>query len=210
MIDKALYLIMTVLERSEYERRNGMVKRNSKVVVRLQYSILLMCLGLMLGLVPCTWATTIYSYMDDRGELVYTDSPHTIPEKYRTRVKTHEQPDSVSKSPSLTQSMQQQIKEQAKNHGWGMPSFHIDMEGLTPAQSKIVTYAGAAAVVLLLMMYLSKGPFMRMLGFCLLIMIGIGAPVLLYVSDSGPMDTMKKKAVASGQAQQDRLQQIQR
>ncbi|MGC4095478.1 MAG: DUF4124 domain-containing protein [Nitrospira sp.] len=189
---------------------DGMVKRTSKVVVRLLYSVLLMCLGLMLGLVPCTWATTIYSYIDDRGELVYTDAPHTIPEKYRTRVKTHEQPDSVSKSPSLTQSMQQQIQEQAKNYGWKMPSFHVDMEGLNPAQSKIVTYAGAAAVALLLMMYLSKSQFMRMLGFCLLIVIGIGAPVLMYVSDSGPMDTMKKKAVASGQAQQDRLQQVQR
>jgi hypothetical protein len=73
-----------------------------------------------------------------------------------------------------------------------------------------VTYAGAAAVVLLLMMYLSTSQFLRMLGLCLLIVIGIGAPLLIYVSDSGPMDTMKKKAVSSGQAQQDRLQQVSR
>jgi hypothetical protein len=31
--------------------------------------------------------------------------------------------------------------------------------------------------------------------------------VLIYVSDGGPMDIMKNKAVTSGQAQQDRLQQ---
>lgn len=189
-----------------------MVTRNSQMVSTLQSLILMMCLCTMLGQGVCTeaWATTIYSYIDDRGNLVYTDSPETIPEKYRAKVKTHEQPDSVSKTPSMMQSMQQKVREQAKNYGWSMPSFHFAMEGLTPAQSKIVTYAGAAAVVLLLMMYLSKSQLIRMLGLCLLMVIGIGAPVLIYVSDSGPMDVMKKKAVSSGQAQQDRLQQVSR
>lgn len=182
------------------------------MVTKLQDLILLMCLCIMLGQGGCAevWATTIYSYIDDRGNLVYTDSPETIPEKYRAKVKTHEQPDSASKSPSMVQSMQQKIREQAKAYGWSMPSFHFAMEGLTPAQSKIVTYAGAAAVVLLLMMYLSKSQLMRMLGLCLLIVIGIGAPLLIYVSDSGPVDAMKKKAAASGQVQHDRLQQVPR
>jgi predicted LPLAT superfamily acyltransferase len=181
-----------------------MVIRNSQMVAKLQDLILMMCLCIMLGQGVCAeaWATTIYSY-----NLVYTDSAETIPEKYRAKVKTHEQPDSVSKTPSMMQSMQQKVREQAKNYGWNMPSFHVAMDGLTPAQSKIVTYAGAAAVVLLLMMYLSKSQLMRMLGLCLLMVIGIGAPVLIYVSESGPMDVMKKKAVSSGQVQQDRLQQ---
>jgi hypothetical protein len=107
----------------------------------------------------------------------------------------------------MMQSVQQTVKERAKSFGWEMPSFQINMAGFNEAQSKILTYAGAAAVVLLLMMYMSKSPFLRMLGFCLLIVIGIGAPVLIYVSDGGPMDIMKNKAVTSGQAQQDRLQQ---
>ena len=58
------------------------------------------------------------------------------------------------------------------------------------------------------MMYLSKSQLVRMLGFSLLIVLGIGAPVLMYVSDGGPMDTMKKKASASGQAQHERLNQL--
>lgn len=153
------------------------------------------------------YAATVYSYIDDQGNPVFTDSPETIPEKYRAKVKTHEQPDPVSKAPSRMQSVQQKIKEQAKSYGWEMPSLQFNMAGFNPTQSKILTYAGAAAVLLLLMMYMSKSPFVRMLGFCLLIVIGIGAPVLIYVSDGGPMDVMKKKAVASGQAQQDRLQQ---
>ena len=172
-----------------------------------RFLLMYLCVLLGQGAYVEAWAVTIYSYIDDQGNPVYTDSPETIPEKYRAKVKTHEQPDSLSKTPSRMQSVQQKIKEQAKNYGWEMPSFQIDMVGFKPAQSKILTYAGAAAVLLLLMMYMSKSPFVRLLGFCLLIVIGIGAPVLMYVSDGGPMDTMKKKAVASGQAQQDRLQQ---
>jgi len=153
-------------------------------------------------------AVTIYSYIDDQGNPVYTDAPETIPEKYRAKVKTHERLDPVSKAPSVMQSVQQTVKEQAKNFGFKVPSFQIGMEGLSPAQSQILTYAGAAAILLLLMMYISKSPLVRMLGFCLLIVVGIGVPVLMYVSDGGPMDAMKKKAGAAGQAQQDRLQQV--
>lgn len=177
--------------------------------MRVPQRLLLLCLYILLGQSACVevWAVTIYSYIDDRGNLVYTDSPETIPEKYRAKVKTHEQPDPVSKAPSRMQAVQQKIKEQAKNYGWEMPSFQIDMAGFNSVQSKILTYAGAAAVVLLLMMYMSKSPLVRMLGLCLLIIIGIGVPVLMYVSNGGPMDIMKKKAVASGQTQQDRLRQ---
>lgn len=155
-------------------------------------------------------AVTFYSYIDDQGNPVLTDAPETIPEKYRAKVKTHERPNPVAKPPSAMQSVQQAVKEQVKNFGLKVPSFQIDMEGLNPAQSKILTYAGVAAVVLLLMMHISKSQLVRILGFCLLIVVGIGAPLLMYVNDGGPMDAMKKKAAAAGQAQQDRLQQVPR
>ena len=163
-----------------------------------------------LGYFTQVHALTMYSYIDDQGNLAYTDAPETIPEKYRARVKTHEQPDPVTKAPSVLQSIQQTVKEQTKNLGFTMPSFLIHMEGLNPAQSKILTYAGVAAVVLTLMMFLSKSQLVRLLGFCLLIVVGIATPVLMYVSDGGPMDGMKTKATAVGQAQQDRLQQVPR
>ncbi len=175
------------------------------------WSCLLACAFLLsVGSPAEVRATTIYSYIDDHGNPVYTDTPETIPEKYRAKVKTHERPDPVSKAPSVLQSVRNTVKEQAKNFGFKVPSFQINMEGLNPTQSRILTYAGAAAVVLLLMMYLSKSQLVRMLGFCLLIVVGIGAPVLIYVSDGGPMDAVKQKATAAGQAQQDRLQQIPR
>lgn len=187
---------------------NSRLPTYTDCVLRCLFACAVLVLGQ--GVFTEVGAVTIYSYIDDQGNPVYTDAPDTIPDKYRAKVKTHEQPNPVTKPLSLMQSVQQTVKTQAKNFGFKVPSFQIDMEGLNPAQSKILTYAGAAAVVLLLMMYLSKSQLVRLLGFCLLIVVGIGAPVLMYVSDGGPMDAMKKKAAAAGQAQQDRLQQAPR
>lgn len=154
-------------------------------------------------------AATVYSYIDDQGNPVFTDSPETIPEKYRAKVKTHERPDSVQKSPSVVDKVRDTVKEQAKSFGFQVPSVQIDMKNFSSAQSPILTYAGIAAIVLLCIMYFSKNsPMIRLLAMGLLIVLAIGTPVLMYTSDGGPMDNMKKKATASGQAQQDRLQQV--
>jgi len=156
-------------------------------------------------------AATVYSYIDDQGNPVFTDSPETIPEQYRAKVKTHERPDPVPKTPSMMQSVQQKVKEQAESFGRKMPPFQSGMKPLSLTQSPILTYVGIAAIILLLIMYVSKNsPMIRLLALGLLIVLGIGTPVLLYTSDNGPMDSMKKKAIASGQAQQDRLQQVPR
>lgn len=153
-------------------------------------------------------AVTVYSYIDEHGNPVFTDAPETIPEKYRAKVKTHEQPNAPQKSPSTAATVGEKVKEQMKGFGITMPSSWPSLKKLGSSQSDILNYAGAMAVVLLLIMYFSKeSPMLRLLAFGLLIVLGIGAPLLMYVSDGGPMDTMKKKAVVSGQAQQDRLQQ---
>ncbi|MBX3302458.1 MAG: DUF4124 domain-containing protein [Nitrospira sp.] len=176
----------------------------------MRHLILLMCLCVVLGTSTTVevLATTIYSYIDDQGTPVFTDSPETIPDKYREKVKTHEQPGSVGKTPSKIQSMQQKLQEGAKSFGWEMPTLSSKLNKFSLGESPILNYAGIAAIVLLLIMYLSKNsPMIRLLALGLLIVLGIGTPVLMYTSDGGPMDILKKKAVASGHAQQDRLQQ---
>lgn len=179
-------------------------------MVMKQYSLALflwLCVVLGQGLSVEAWATTIYSYIDEQGNLVYTDTLETIPPKYRAKVKTHEQPDSATKPSSALQSVQETVKTQAKNLGFEMSSVNLGLAGLAPDQSKIVTQAGIAAVVLLLIMFFSKNsPMVRLLALGLLIVLGIGTPVLMYTSDGGPMDRMKDKAVAAGQTQQNRLQ----
>lgn len=164
---------------------------------------------LFLFIVPALQAGTIYySYIDERGNAVYTDALETIPERYRAKVATHERPD--PKPLTAMQSLQERIKGKTQQVGAKLSSFHIRVNGLNAEQSRILTYAGAAAIALLVLMYLSKSQLVRMLGFCLLIVVGIGAPVLMYVSDGGPMEVMKQKATAAGQAQHHRMEQIPR
>ena len=69
-----------------------------------------------------------------------------------------------------------------------------NISGLSHSQSEILTYAGLAAMVLLVAMNVSKGQVVRPAGFVVcLIMLGLGTPVLMYVSKDGPMDVMKNK-----------------
>lgn len=159
-------------------------------------------------------AGTIYSYIDDQGNLHATESPDAIPEKYRAKVQTHEQTDPTVSPSSKLETAKQLMVEKAKDLGVTLPTIKkgaastigsIQFSGMSPSQSQILNYAGGAAVVLLVFMYLSKSPMIRLLGLGLLIVLGIGTPVLMYVSEDGPADILKQKALAAGQAQQDRL-----
>ena len=170
-------------------------------------------------------AATVYSYIDEQGNPRFSDSLDSIPEQYRAKVKTHEQAapherprtalDNVKAVVSSSAALVQQ-KVGALLQGFGVtrPSapaqtgVAASSTGMNMPQSQILNYAGAAAVVLLLMMYFSKGPMIRLLGLCLIIILGVATPVLLYMSDDGPMTNMTGRAVAAGQAQQDRLKQV--
>lgn len=156
------------------------------------------------------FAATIYSYIDDKGNPVYTDNPETIPEQYRSRVKIQESSKQESKVSSAFQSVQETIKSRVKAIGSRGFSGKSDTDVRSFDQETILNYAGAAAVFLLFIMYLSKNsPMLRLLALSLLILLGIGAPVLIYTSQGGALDVMKQKATATGQAQQDRLRQVQ-
>ncbi|MDO9117026.1 MAG: DUF4124 domain-containing protein [Nitrospira sp.] len=187
---------------------------------------------LLLGMDPYPFqahATTIYSYIDEQGNPRFSDSMENIPEKYRAKVKTHEQAtpqehppsalDSVRSvvSPTAIASFKQKVAEWLQGFGIALPSAFTKTASvpstaptsdMNSSQSQIVNYAGAAAVVLLLLMYFSKSQLMRLLALCLLVTLGVATPVLLYVSDNGPMTSMKGRATAVGQAQQDRLKQV--
>jgi len=84
-----------------------------------------------------------------------------------------------------------------------------NISGLSRTQSQILTYAGLAAVILLIAMNMSKGQMVRLLATWCLLMLAIGTPVLLYISDDGPADVMKSKANAIQSKQEERLKQAQ-
>lgn len=153
-------------------------------------------------------ATTMYSYIDEQGTPVITDNFNTIPERYRAKVKTTEQ---ISTDPQRTSGVGA-INERLSNLGGqarDMVSRIVpNISGLSPAQSEILTYAGLAAIVLLVAMSLSKGQMVRLLALWCLIMLGLATPILMYVSKDGPMDAMKNKAAQVEKQHQDRVRQI--
>jgi hypothetical protein len=154
-------------------------------------------------------AGAIYSYIDDKGNSVYTDTLETIPEKYRAKVKIQQLSDPESKVSSAIQSVQQTIKDRVKAIGSKEFSGASGVNVRNLDQETILNYAGAAAVFLLLLMYFSKNsPMIRLLALGLLFVLGIGTPVLIYTSTGGALDVMKQKAAVTGQAQQNRLQQV--
>ncbi|MFO0706108.1 MAG: DUF4124 domain-containing protein [Nitrospira sp.] len=199
-----------------------------------QLRIASVLLGLIMGMVWClatvpALATTIYSYIDDQGNPRFSDSIETVPDKYRAKVKTHEQPTPEPKQPTALESvrsvvspsnlatLKQKLNELLQSFGFSLPGSAPSAApasrpsaATADAHEKILTYAGIAAVVLLGMMYLSKSQLVRLLGLCLLIALGIGTPVLLYIGDNGAFSVMKEKATAAGQAQVDRVNQVAR
>lgn len=187
--------------------------------------------SLLLGIDPYPFqahATTVYSYIDEQGNPRFSDSMENIPEKYRAKVKTHEQAAPQERPPSAFDSVKaivlppiatvkQKVTELFQGLGITRPSASTktasvpstaSLSDMNTSQSQIVNYAGAAAIVLLLLMYLSKSQLVRLLALCLLVTLGVATPILLYVSDDGPMTSMKGRATAVGQAQQDRLKQV--
>jgi hypothetical protein len=160
------------------------------------------CVVVMVWLIQGTWmeafAGTVYSYTDERGNPVYTDNLQNVPEKYRKTVQQFERkaaPTSVS--------------EKIKDFGSKLMSFRINMRGLSEDQTTVLNYAGGAAVFLLMVMYLSKeSQMIRLLALGLLIILGIGTPVLLYTGEGGALNVMKNKANEAAQQQNNRLKQV--
>ena len=166
--------------------------------------------GLLMSLASMeALATTMYSYIDEQGTPVITDNFNTIPERYRAKVKTT---DLTPTAPQRT-STAGTIHDRVTNWGRQLRDMVIgaapNISGLSRAQSQILTYAGLAAIVLLVAMNLSKGQMVRLLAMWCLVMLAIGTPVLLYISDDGPADVMKSKAAAIQGKQEERLKQAQ-
>ena len=165
------------------------------------------CLVMSLASIEAS-ATTIYSYIDEQGTPVMTDNFNTIPERYRARVKTTEQVATASQRASTVGTIHERVSNFGRQLRDMLSGAAPNISGLSPSQSGILTYAGLAAVVLLVAMNMMKGQFIRLLALGGLIMLGLATPVLMYVSDDGPMDAIKSQASQIEKQHQDRLRQV--
>lgn len=139
-------------------------------------------------------ASKIYSYTDDQGNFVASDSLENVPERYRSRAKEREVQDSGPPASDI----------RAAAPPSGFVAFVLALAQRLPkvltlpgtnAFQTIVLIAGSLAAVLMLAgMHLSDNPAVRLLMKCMLGFLVVGAAYLMYFSDMG-----ERATTASGQ-----------
>lgn len=139
-------------------------------------------------------ASKIYSYTDDQGNFVASDSLENVPERYRSRAKEREVQDSGPPAPDV----------RAAAPPSGVEAFllalaerlpkALTLPGTNALQTIVLIAGGLAAVLMLAGMHLSDNPAVRLLMKCMLGFLVVGATYLMYFSDMG-----ERAATASGQ-----------
>jgi hypothetical protein len=153
-------------------------------------------LWLAVGVV-CPWglcdaaASEIYTYTDDQGNFVASDSLENVPERYRSRAKAREVQDSgaavrPASPPSGFEAFLLGLADR-------LPKA-LTIPGTNAFQTIVLVAGGLAAVLMLAGMHLSANPAVRLLMKCLLGFLVVGATYLMYFSDLG-----ERAATASGQ-----------
>ena len=161
---------------------------------------LLVLTSLILGIVEShVEAKPLYSYTDEKGTRIITDNYNQIPPSLRAKVTTVEQ----EVDGALGE------MERVGELVGSAKGFVVALPGMSYQQSKIITYASLVGLLCLVAMNLSRSEAIRALALWCLVLIGICAPVLVYIADDGAAAVMKNKAAEIQQKQQDRLSHAQ-
>jgi len=190
---------------------NEMIPRDQRERFRLNgstaaiFGILLFWISSLL-LPGIASATTIYSYIDDRGTPVLTDNFESIPERYRAKVQVTEQTPKGASDHSAAVRLQQKIAGWAHNTGAGLDIPTPNISGLTHYQSQVLSFGGLVAVICLLARLLGRSQVVRFLSLWCLIMLGLTVPVLLFTSQDAPLDRLIGQAGKIQEKQQEHLQ----
>lgn len=151
-------------------------------------------------------ATTLYSYIDDRGTPVLTDNFESIPERYRAKVQETEQAPKGAPDHSAAVRLQQKVAGWASNTSGGLGRFTPNISGLTHYQSEVLTFGGIVAVICLLARSFVRSQIVRFLSLWCLIMLGLTVPSLLFTSQDAPLDLFRDQAGKIQEKQQEHLQ----
>lgn len=151
-------------------------------------------------------ATTIYSYIDERGTPVLTDNFESIPERYRAKVRVTEQTPQSTSEHSAAIKLQQKMADWAHRTDGMLGSFAPSISGLTPYQSRLLSFGGLVAVICLFARLLGRGQAIRFLSLWGLIMLGLTVPALFFTSQDAPLDRLSGQAGKIQEKQQEHLQ----
>ena len=191
--------------------RNEMITRDQRGRFRLNgraaviFGILLLWISSLL-LPEIASATTIYSYIDDRGTPVLTDNFESIPERYRAKVQVTEQAPKGPSDHSAAVGLQQQIAGWAPNTGAGLGILTPNISGLTHYKSQVLSFGGIVAVICLLARFFARSQVARFLSLWCLIMLGLIVPALFFTSQDAPLDLLTGQARKIQEKQQEHLQ----
>lgn len=168
-----------------------MAGRGARWRVGLFWAILLGS-PLMTGAGSFASAGPLYVYTDAQGQPVLTDNLEQVPAAYRGRVRTMTGPDvsaaqapepvaatSVAPPPASKGVIGDLLEAVARKLGTRV------IKGLTPHQTAVAIVAGSAAVVLLLLIFLSANPAIRILCKFLLVLVA-GAALYHVVAFEAP------------------------
>lgn len=157
-----------------------------------------MLLGLsLLSIQSIVSAKTFYTYQDDQGNKVITDSYDRIPSQYRLRAIEVNQQDDSSNSAG-----------RAGGLGGVMRSIEnatVKVPGMSHYQSHALTVAGGLALFFLGLRSLSGSHLLRFLSLWGLVMLGLVTPVLIYFSQDAPLDILRGGASQIQNKQQEHL-----
>jgi len=191
--------------------RNEMTPRDQGDRFRLNgsaaafFGILLLWMSSLL-LPGIASATTIYSYIDDRGTPVLTGNFESIPERYRAKVQVTEQAPQGASDHSTAVRLQQKVVGWANNTGAGFSTFTPNISGLTHYQSQVLSFGAIVAVICLLARFFGRSQTVRFLSLWCLIMVGLIVPALFFTSQDAPLDLLSGQAGKIQEKQQEHLQ----
>lgn len=175
--------------------------------------LLLLWLGCIMTYPMEQAGATTYTYVDDKGTVVFTDNKDSIPARYRARVKVMEEGDKAKGAAGLiergTAAVEQVTgKITGKVNGTATES-PFTIGGLSPYQSRVLSLAFVAAVFMAGTMLLSGNPALRFLMRWLLVLLAIGTTATMYFSEGGLAQKATGTVRTMERTQQQKSQQIQ-
>ena len=132
-------------------------------------------------------AGKLYVYTDAQGQAVLTDNVQQVPAEYRGRLRTvtnGEPPATAAMTSAAEPAASSPLPTSECVAGDLHARWHrmsIPIKGLTPHQTAVVILRAPVGMALLLLMFLSSNPAIRLLAKCLLVLVSLAAVYQLVV-----------------------------
>ncbi len=160
------------------------------------FSAMVCVLALLLRLVEAPAAKPIYSYVDERGNLVATDREDTIPERYRSRVVVTESAENPQSSKSAVSSASSQIEERLVQLVNRLPATVIP--NMSAYQSVILIGGALAMLFFYGAAKLTSSAFLRLLMPWAIGLLTFSTIYLMYISDLSDRVAARTSGKSSG------------